>query len=113
MSTYRYFQDPTGGWVEVPRKLIDDLKIEAEISSKSRVLADKVYLHEDHDANVWYMAMRRCGAVVKTRQIWSEDSIVKSYDRYPENLSMFGPVKAPKMLHRKPIQTSLEMEFQL
>lgn len=107
VQTFKYYQDPTGGWIEVPRKLIDSLLIEAEISSLSRVSGALVYLHEDRDASVFVAAMRRTGEVVKTNQTWSQDCWVRGLDRYPENLNLFGRADVPKVVHRQPVQVSL------
>jgi hypothetical protein len=105
--TFRYLQDSTGGWVEVPRVLLDELEIEAHISSVSRVNGEMAYLHEDHDASVLVIALRRRGDVIRTRQTYSDRCEVRDFDRYPENLSLFGTIKRGKLIERKPIQIGL------
>ena len=105
--TFKYYQDPTGGWVEVPRTLLDELNIEAEISILSHVNGEVAYLHEDHDASVLVLALRKRGDVIKTRQSYCERCHVREYPRYPVNLSLFEKPERSRIIERKPIQTDL------
>lgn len=48
-ATFRYIQDPGHGWLQVPRRLVHELGIEAEITRYSYVDEHNAYLEEDCD----------------------------------------------------------------
>lgn len=55
-KTYRFFEDPGHGWLEVTRQELNELGISDRISSYSYQKDGLVYLEEDCDATLFCQA---------------------------------------------------------
>jgi hypothetical protein len=67
MPTYNFYQDPSHGWLKVPRQKLIDLNILNDISSCSYQRGQFVYLEEDSDRKKFVDAMILKGQEVKYR----------------------------------------------
>lgn len=137
---YTYHQDPGHGWVEVPRKLIEDLDIAMDISHYSYVSEDgyRVFLEEDCDLSLFVEAFKAKfqGNAPELRDLYDdEDSWIRDLERYqapePVNLDAMdrtdlhifwekhsGPLgryamaKASAMLHRESGRIDRALEYE-
>lgn len=57
-TTYDYYSDAGHGWLKVPLKELEVLKISNNISSYSYVRGDYAYLEEDSDASIFLNAYK-------------------------------------------------------
>ena len=79
----RYIQDPSHGWLEVPRGLLQVLGIEHTITSYSYQHNDKVYLEEDLDMIKFIRAIKANSNILPDIQdVYQERTAVRSYDPY-------------------------------
>lgn len=58
MNTYKFFSDPSHGWLEVSRKELEELNLTNCISTYSYQFRDNVYLEEDMDADI-FLSMKK------------------------------------------------------
>ncbi len=79
-----FYTDPGHGWVEVERKMIDELGIADQISCCSYQYKDRCYLEEDCDAHILINALKKAGWRVTMRECNSpnNDSIIRKYPSY-------------------------------
>lgn len=61
MLEITYHADPGHGWLEVPRRILKNLKIEDKISRYSYAQGETAYLEEDCDAAVFVRAAEALG----------------------------------------------------
>lgn len=59
VKVYRYYQDPSHGWIAVKFDELVKLGIESNISHFSYRKGKTVYLEEDQDASTWAQAYQR------------------------------------------------------
>ena len=59
MKTFKFYSDPSHGWLAVKRQLLRDLKIINDISSYSYQRGKTVYLEEDSDAQKFINAFEK------------------------------------------------------
>ena len=91
MAAYRFIADPGHGWLEVPFKELEALKIQELISGYSYLKDTEhngrlAYLEEDLDAGTFIRAMRNAGKEVKFREVHTNhDSRIRDYNSYPES----------------------------
>ena len=79
-----FYSDPGHGWLQVPKKALEALGIEKEISSYSYMLGEYAYLEEDCDVARFMEAFKKVfGQVPRFREIPSNsDALIRSYPRY-------------------------------
>lgn len=83
MHTFTFHSDAGHGWLEVPRKMLQELGIREQISDCSYVKGDRAFLEEDCDASRFIHALRATGADFKTVDIYVEgDSPIRGYARF-------------------------------
>jgi hypothetical protein len=80
---YKYFQDPSHGWVEVPVAELRRLKIDDKISPYSYRNGNFAYLEEDCDFSLWLEAKRSAGEEFDLARLHTNhDSIVRTFRGY-------------------------------
>ncbi len=83
MHTFTFHSDPGHGWLEVPRKMLQELGIREQISAYSYVKGDRVFLEEDCDASRFIHALRATGADFKTVDSYVEGaSPIRGYAQF-------------------------------
>jgi len=80
---YKYLQDPSHGWVEVPVAELRRLKIADAISPYSYRNGHFAYLEEDCDFSLWLEAKKDAGEDFHlVEHHTNNDSIVRSFRGY-------------------------------
>jgi hypothetical protein len=80
---YKYFQDPSHGWVEVPIAELRRLNVADKISRYSHRNGHLAYLEEDCDFSVWMEAKKAAGEEYNiVEHNTNNDSIVRSFKGY-------------------------------
>jgi len=80
---YKYFQDPSHGWVEVPIAELRRLNVAEQISPYSYRNGHLAYLEEDCDFSVWMEAKKAAGEEYNiVEHNTNNDSIVRSFKGY-------------------------------
>lgn len=81
--TLNYYQDPSHGWVKIPRDKLIVLCIEHLISSYSYQLKDNVYLEEDNDLARLYKACDELQIKIKLKEYHTNKaSKIRSYEQF-------------------------------
>ena len=88
MKTYTFYQDPSHGWLKVPKIELETLGISDKISKFSYQYGKSAYLEEDCDLALFFNAKGWQG----TREFWdsgiisnkhtNKRSIIRSYQPY-------------------------------
>jgi hypothetical protein len=83
-TTYPFFTDPGHGWLRVPRKRLETLRIAHKITSYSYQNNAFVYLEEDCDAPLFLHAAEAAGwkVTVRERTPSLRPSIIRQFDKY-------------------------------
>lgn len=80
---FYFYDDPGHGWLAVPRKLLLELGIAAQITHYSYQRNETVYLEEDCDYPVFLEALKDAGIVPVIRERHADRrSKIRSYDSY-------------------------------
>jgi hypothetical protein len=80
---FTYYTDPGHGWVKVPRRLLEKLKIAEKISYFSYSRGDSVYLEEDCDLSHLITALEAQGTKVDlVFKSTNRQSKIRSYNTY-------------------------------
>lgn len=80
---YKYFQDPSHGWIEVPIAELRRLDVAEQISPYSYRNGHLAYLEEDCDFDVWIKAKINAGEEYNiVEHHTNNDSIVRTFKRY-------------------------------
>ena len=78
-----FYADPGHGWVKVPRRLVNTLGIQNQISRCSYQKGNHVYLEEDCDATLLVQSLKAQNVQVTFREhVSNRSSKIRSYDRY-------------------------------
>lgn len=78
-----YHTDPGHGWVQAPRRLVNDLGIANKISAYSYQLQNSVYLEEDCDAPLLVNALKARGVTPTFHNVsLNRESNIRHYERY-------------------------------
>lgn len=88
VQSFSFHQDPGHGWAKVPRELVSQLGISANISSYSYQRGEHVYLEEDCDLQVFSSAYAaRFGVAPKFVSRHSNSrSRIRSYESYSQEV---------------------------
>ena len=82
-TVFDSYSDPGHGWVKVPRSLLKELGIEAQITPYSYQRGDDVFLEEDCDLSTFMRAMEARGVTPKFRHHSADKSSrIRKYNRY-------------------------------
>ena len=82
-TTFKKFEDPSHGWLKVPRALLEKLGIANKISRFSFERGDHVYLEEDGDMSTFLDTMDDEGYDVNIRYSHTNNpSRVRGYNWY-------------------------------
>src|SRR3990167_6614335 len=73
---FRFFEDSSHGWLEVPAEVCRALGLQGKISGYSYGKGDKLYLEEDSDAGVFITAWEK-----ETGKEWAIERPDGYYDR--------------------------------
>lgn len=78
---YRFISDPGHGWLEVPRKEIDQAGIAGKVSkfSYQSIDGEMVYLEEDCDA---YLFLKAIGRELMIQELHQEKTFIRNLPRY-------------------------------
>ena len=83
MHTFTFHSDAGHGWLEVPRKMLQELGIREQISACSYVKGDRAFLEEDCDAPRFIHALRATGEDCQPMYIDVKgDSPIRGYARF-------------------------------
>lgn len=84
MTTFRFYSDPGHGWLKVPRKLLQELGIDDEISSYSYQRSDYVYIEEDCDLCSFNAAMKTANRPYKFKETANRRRLsrIRNYESY-------------------------------
>lgn len=87
MKTYKFYADPSHGWLAVKIEELMQLGIITQISSCSYMRGGTAYLEEDCDASLFFNAYKdKYGAVPKhTYKHTNNRSPIRNYDSYNRN----------------------------
>jgi hypothetical protein len=87
----RFFHDAAHGWYEVGFSVLQDMGIAHKITRYSYRKGDMAYLEEDCDATLFFDKAKELGYNVKVDEedIYSEDSIVRTYWPYKTTVTCF------------------------
>ncbi len=78
----RYIQDPGHGWLEVPRAMLDTLKIQDQITDYSYTHGSMAYLEEDLDMPAFVKAAESVGLDIELVEVYQEHTRIRDYSRY-------------------------------
>ena len=84
---YKFHYDAGHGWLEVPKREIEELNLQDKISGCSYINGDFIYLEEDCDFGVFAKAKSWTPTIWKTLIEEVDDgdsSIIRSYEPYKE-----------------------------
>ena len=77
---FNSYSDPGHGWLKVPRKLLNKLGIEDQISRYSYQRGDFAYLEEDGDLTLFMATAKKAGLDVEMKHSTSHSSSrIRSY----------------------------------
>lgn len=80
---FNYYQDPSHGWVKVPKSILRKLGIEKDISKYSYENGEFAYLEEDRDVLIFMEAMKKTNHPVKFKEFHTNrSSIIRNYNGY-------------------------------
>lgn len=87
-SKWRFYEDPTHGWLEVHKDEILEVGIENDITSCSYVNGDYVYLEEDYDIGLFLSkkGYKRLPREIVEEVYTNTISVVTSYKPYHSSL---------------------------
>jgi hypothetical protein len=82
-SIFDFYEDPSHGWLKVPKALLRELGIADKISEFSYVRGDFAYLEEDCDAPLFDNTMIARGIQIKWNiHIADKTSKIRNYESY-------------------------------
>lgn len=82
-NAFKFYSDPSHGWLEVPRKLAAQVGVLDQITPYSHQKGANLYLEEDCDANRFVQAYEAKFGPIKTVAINSNTaSIVRKYPSF-------------------------------
>ena len=80
---FTFHADPGHGWLQVPRKMLTDLGIAAEISGYSYQRGPHVYLEEGMDAGTFGRAyVKKHGKRPEFEEVYKEVTPIRGYSPY-------------------------------
>ena len=78
-----YYTDPSHGWIQVPKDLLDELGIADKISRYSYMKGPWAYLEEDRDASLFARAAKAAGITIRPEEEHAGgQSPVRNYQSY-------------------------------
>jgi hypothetical protein len=81
--TFKYYTDPSHGWVAVKRELLHTLNIADKVSYYSYQKGKTVYLEEDCDYSLLINALKEQGIELNIEERHTNNnSPIRSYERY-------------------------------
>ena len=84
LPNYIYFQDPGHGWLRVPLKTIQDLKL--KVSSYSYQKGRYVYLEEDCDMSEFFKVVGKYNFTTKD-SFTNSESRIRNFKSFSQNWS--------------------------
>ena len=83
MVTFNFYTDPGHGWLEVPKHLLAELRIQWDISSYSYMKDHLAYLEEDSDAGRFLQAYKaKYERSPSVEEHYKEYTPIRNYERY-------------------------------
>lgn len=85
MKKFKFYSDPSHGWLAVKRQLLIDLKIINQISGYSYQKGKTVYLEEDGDCSTFIIAYKSKYNVkpdIFEKSWTNKQSSIRSYDDF-------------------------------
>lgn len=80
MQTYRYIQDPSHGWIEVPLEELEKHHLSYKISRYSYMnpKTGKAYLEEDCDAAIFIKKLKDTDTPYDIKEVYQENTFVRN-----------------------------------
>jgi hypothetical protein len=83
MQTYRYIQDPSHGWIEVPLEELESIGYKISRYSYMNPKTGKAYLEEDCDAAIFIKKLKDTDTPYDLKEVYQENTFIR-------NLPSFG-----------------------
>jgi hypothetical protein len=83
MQTYRYIQDPSHGWIEVPLEELENIAYKISRYSYMNRKTGKAYLEEDCDAAIFIKKLKDTDTPYDIKEVYQENTFIR-------NLPSFG-----------------------
>ena len=83
MQTYRYIQDPSHGWIEVPLEELENIAYKISRYSYMNPKTGKAYLEEDCDAAIFIKKLKDTDTPYEIKEVHQEHTFIR-------NLPSFG-----------------------
>lgn len=77
-----FHSDPAHGWLEVPKTLLEELKIKDKITSCSYMDSSNVYLEEDCDMTTFLKAIENSGYRLEYHEQYKPNSPIRHKQQY-------------------------------
>jgi len=83
MDTFNFYTDPGHAWLEVPKSMLVELRIQWDISPYSYMKGRLAYLEEDCDAVTFFRAYKgKYGVSPSIEEVYQEVTPIRNYQSY-------------------------------
>lgn len=82
MQTYRYIQDPSHGWIEVPLEELENIAHKISRYSYMDKRTGKAYLEEDCDAAIFIKRLKDTDTPFDIKEVYQENTFIRNLPRF-------------------------------
>ena len=82
MQTYRYIQDPSHGWIEVPLEELENIAYKISRYSYMDHKTGKAYLEEDCDAAIFIKKLKDTDTPYEIKEVHQEHTFIRNLPRF-------------------------------
>jgi hypothetical protein len=82
MQTYRYIQDPSHGWIEVPLEELENIAYKISRYSYMNRKTGKAYLEEDCDAAIFIKKLKDTDTPYEIKEVHQEHTFIRNLPRF-------------------------------
>jgi len=82
MQTYRYIQDPSHGWIEVPLEELENIAYKISRYSYMDKRKGKAYLEEDCDAAIFIKKLKDTDTPYEIKEVHQEHTFIRNLPRF-------------------------------
>tara|TARA_R110000868_G_scaffold102699_1_gene282984 strand:- start:11424 stop:11690 length:267 start_codon:yes stop_codon:yes gene_type:complete len=82
MQTYRYIQDPSHGWIEVPLDELENIAHKISRYSYMDKRTGKAYLEEDCDAAIFIKKLKDTDTPYDIKEVHQENTFIRNLPRF-------------------------------
>jgi len=82
MQTYRYIQDPSHGWIEVPLEELESIGYKISRYSYMNPKTGKAYLEEDCDADIFIKKLKDTDTPYDIKEVHQEHTFIRNLPRF-------------------------------